>query len=95
MSHDLRAPIRAINGFAQVLEEDYTDKFDLKRVKALHSIIHNSSRMGILIDDLLSFSKLGRKEMTVSKIDMTALIKSIVEEFKTEYFGNLFEYFNA
>jgi light-regulated signal transduction histidine kinase (bacteriophytochrome) len=51
VSHDLRAPIRAINGFAQVLEEDYTDKFDLKGVKALQ----NSSRMGILIDDLLSF----------------------------------------
>jgi light-regulated signal transduction histidine kinase (bacteriophytochrome) len=66
------------------LEEDYADKFDLEGVKALHSIIHNSNRMGVLIDDLLSFSKLGRKEMISSKIDMTALINSIREE--------LFEY---
>jgi len=80
VSHDLRAPIRAIGGYTKILEEDYADKFDLEGLKALNSIIHNSNRMGILIDDLLSFSKLGRKEIIVSKIDMTALVKSIGEE---------------
>lgn len=55
MSHDLRVLLKLANGFAHVLEEDYTDKFDLNGVKSFHSIIRNSSRMGILIDDLLLF----------------------------------------
>ena len=84
VSHDLRAPIRAINGYAKILEEDYAGKFDLDGVSALHSITHNSRKMGQLIDDLLAFSKLGRKQVTVSDLNMTALVKSIKDELLIE-----------
>ena len=84
VSHDLRAPIRAINGYAQILEEDYEGKFDSAGTKVLQSIKNNSKKMGNLIDDLLAFSKLGRKQVTVSEINMFALVKSVSEELLLE-----------
>ena len=84
VSHDLRAPIRAINGYAKILEEDYGDIFDLEGSKALDSIMHNSKKMGQLIDDLLAFSKLGRKQVTVSEINMTDLVRTVIEELLIE-----------
>src|ERR1700690_2597424 len=86
VSHDLRAPIRAINGYAKILEEDYAEKLDSDGTKVLYSIMHNSKKMGELIDDLLAFSKLGRKQVTVSEIDMTALVNLVREEllFRSE-----------
>jgi signal transduction histidine kinase len=84
VSHDLRAPIRAINGYAQILEEDYTGKFDEDGTKALHSIMANSKKMGCLIDDLLAFSRLGREQVTVSEINMNTLVTSVIEELLTE-----------
>jgi len=96
VSHDLRAPIRAINGYAKIIEEDYAGKLDLDGVSAIHSITHNSRKMGQLIDDLLAFSKLGRKQVTVSDLNMTALVKSIKDELlfedkenKTEFVLNI------
>ncbi|WP_316784921.1 sensor histidine kinase [Pedobacter frigiditerrae] len=80
VSHDLRAPIRAINGYSKILLEDYVEKLDVDGEKALQSIIYNSKKMGLLIDDLLAFSKLGRKPVTVAEIDMNALVQLIKEE---------------
>lgn len=80
ISHDLRAPLRAINGFAKILHEDYAPKFDDEGMSSLNAIMNNSKRMGILIDDLLKFSRLGRKEISTSEINMTALVKSVKEE---------------
>src|SRR5450631_4048723 len=74
ISHDLRAPIRAINAYTKILSEDYSEKFDTDGLKILYSIMRNSKKMGELIDDLLAFSKLGRKQVTVSEINMTALV---------------------
>ena len=80
VSHDLRAPLRAINGYAKILEEDHALTMDADGIDSLAAILKNSKRMGNLIDDLLAFSRLGKKEMTTSEINMTALVKSIREE---------------
>ena len=80
VSHDLRAPIRAINAYTKILMEDYSDKMDTDGTKVLHSIMRNSKKMGELIDDLLAFSKLGRKQVKVSEINMTDLVNLVREE---------------
>jgi len=85
VSHDLRAPLRAINGYSKILQEDYAPKLDDEGVNFINAIGKNSKKMGELIDDLLAFSRLGRTEMRTSEINMQALVKSITEE---ETIGN-------
>ncbi|MES2827317.1 MAG: ATP-binding protein [Bacteroidota bacterium] len=91
VSHDLRAPIRAIHGYTQILAEDYSENFNAEGMKVFHSITRNSKKMGELIDDLLAFSKLGRKQVTFSEIDMDLLVKNVLEEL-TEDGENVPEY---
>jgi signal transduction histidine kinase len=92
VSHDLRAPIRAINGYTRILVEDYSDKLDSDGKKILQSIINNSKKMGELIDDLLAFSKLGRKQVTVSEINMTDLLRMVQDELSFEDYENIPEF---
>ncbi len=89
VSHDLRAPIRAINGYSKILMEDHAHKLDKDGEKVLQSIIYNSQKMGLLIDDLLAFSKLGRKPVTVAEIDMDALVNLVQEELLFEHGENV------
>jgi signal transduction histidine kinase len=89
VSHDLRAPIRAINGYTKILKEDYEENIDEDGRTILQSIINNSKKMGNLIDDLLAFSKLGRKQVTVSEIDMVALVQSVKEELVNDESENI------
>jgi PAS domain S-box-containing protein len=79
VSHDLRAPLRALSGNATILKNDYGDKFDEEGGKFLQSIIRNSKKMGVLIDDLLAFSKLGRKQVAASEINMNSILSAIVD----------------
>jgi len=80
ISHDLRSPLRAINGYSKILQEDYASKMDAEGESALSAILKNSKKMGELIDDLLTFSRLGRTALTTSEINMTVLVKSVIEE---------------
>jgi PAS domain S-box-containing protein len=83
VSHDLRAPLRAIDGFTRLLADDYAPHLDTEG-KRLCSIIHeNTAKMGRLIDDLLAFSRLGRAEMSLSRIDMETMANSVFHELTT------------
>ncbi len=80
VSHDLRAPLRAISGFAQAVVEDYSPKLDDEGQRFLALIQDNAHRMGQLIDDLLTFSRLNRQQMTHTKVDVQEQVKSIFDE---------------
>jgi signal transduction histidine kinase len=80
VSHDLRAPLRAIDGFSQILVEDYGDKLDENGQHQLDVIQGSARQMGQLIDDLLAFSRLGRKGMSMSEIDMGVLAQEVFEQ---------------
>jgi PAS domain S-box-containing protein len=80
VSHDLRAPLRAINGYAEMLREDHSAGFNEEGTRLLHKITHGAVKMGNLIDDLLAFSKLGRKEIKKEPLDLNELVEAIIQE---------------
>jgi len=80
VSHDLRAPLRAIDGFALMIEEDCGKHLDAEGRRYLSVIRDNSRRMGILIDDLLSFSRLGRQPVANREVNMDSLMREVVAE---------------
>jgi signal transduction histidine kinase len=77
VSHDLRAPLRAIVGFTTVLEEDYANQLDAEARRIMTVIKDNTMKMGMLIDDLLAFSRLGRQDIIKTRVDMTALVNEV------------------
>jgi signal transduction histidine kinase len=80
VSHDLRTPLRAVDGFARIFEEDYGDKVDSEGRRLLGVIRDSSRRMGTLIDDLLAFSMLGRQALHPVEVDMGALAGEVWAE---------------
>jgi light-regulated signal transduction histidine kinase (bacteriophytochrome) len=82
VSHDLRTPLRAIDGYARILKEDHADQLDDEGRRLLNVIYDSAQTMGTLIDDLLTLSRLGRREMTRAPIDMEALLQETVDELR-------------
>ncbi len=80
VSHDLRAPLRAIDGFSGILREDYADKLDDEGRRLLGVVGSNAKRMEQLIDDILKFSRTGRTELSLVRVDMDKLARGAVEE---------------
>ncbi|MBI2863748.1 MAG: hypothetical protein HYX94_04215 [Chloroflexi bacterium] len=82
VSHDLRAPLRSVAGFSQVLLEDYFDRLDEEGRDSLRRIIAGTQKMGQLIDDLLNLSRLTRAEMKLQPHNLSAMVKKIGEAKK-------------
>jgi two-component system sensor kinase len=80
VSHDLRSPLRAIDGFSRIVEEDYAPKLDDEGRRLIGVIRGEAQRMGRLIDDLLTFSRLGRQKVESVRIDMEAMARRVFEE---------------
>ncbi len=82
VSHDLRAPLRSVHGYMNIFSEEYSNKLDDEGRRLINVIIRNGQIMGQLIDDLLAFSHLGRRELICSIVSMKPLVETIIEDQK-------------
>jgi light-regulated signal transduction histidine kinase (bacteriophytochrome) len=85
VSHDLRAPLRAMSGYAHLLADDTDSRFGPDGRKMLERIRANAEHMGELIEDILEFSRVGRNELRHDRIDMTALAQGVADEMHDDY----------
>ncbi len=88
VSHDLRAPLRTINGYVHMILRKHADAFDEEVVKRFNVIKSSTLMMGQLIDDLLSFSRLGRARLSMMQLDMDELIREAWEEVAADCDGS-------
>ncbi|WP_042490558.1 AAA family ATPase [Anabaena sp. PCC 7108] len=92
VSHDLRAPLRAIDGFSRMMQEDYSEQLDTEANRYLKIIRDNAKRMGELIDDLLNLSRLDRKAMSKQPVLVNKLIQQVLCDLTPEYSGRQIEF---
>ena len=82
VSHDLRAPLRAIDGFSRKVVMGYGERLGEEGRRQLQVVRDNAQRMGQLIDNLLAFSRLGRREIVLQPLDMDAIVKGVADELR-------------
>jgi signal transduction histidine kinase len=87
VSHDLRAPLRHVVGFSELLQRHAAEALDEKSRRYLKTILESATRMGNLIDDLLAFSRIGRAETRKTQFDLDPLVKEVVAEQKQDARG--------
>jgi PAS domain S-box-containing protein len=82
VSHDLRAPLRSIDGFSQILLEEYSERLDADGRSHLERVRAAAQRMGCLIDDLIRLSRVGRSQLELTDVDLSGMVAEIVEELR-------------
>lgn len=87
VSHDLRAPLRHVSGFMELLRQNAWPVIDATGRRYMTTILESSKRMGMLIDDLLAFSRIGRSEMKGKEVDTEKLLKGVIREMQGEIKG--------
>ncbi len=92
VSHDLRAPLRTMTGFAQALLEDYGEKLEPEAARYLGIISNGATQMGRLIDDLLSFSRLSRQNLSVSTVSISELVQEVRDELTADQAGRTIDW---
>ena len=92
VSHDLRAPLRAVDGYTRMLEEDYGRELGAEATRLLAAVRANSQRMSQLIDDLLAFSRLGREALRTRPVQLDELVRQVIAETRSENGGRNIEF---
>jgi light-regulated signal transduction histidine kinase (bacteriophytochrome) len=92
VAHDLRAPLRHIAGYSDVLTQDYGPRLDAEGRRCLEKIGDGAQKMGCLVDDLLSLSKIGRQALSVEATSLDLLLRQVVEELAPECSGRQVEW---
>lgn len=92
VSHDLRAPLRAIEGFSRMLMEEHSDRLDEEGLRLLSIIRQNSDYMGELIEHLLMLSRVDRRELAEVEVDMNALARQVAEEHQQSLDGRILDF---
>lgn len=82
VSHDLRSPLNAVSGYAQIIQSEYSEILDDEGREFLANILSATFSMAKLIDDLLQFSRSGRSEINTEPIDLSAMVKSVLDELR-------------
>jgi PAS domain S-box-containing protein len=91
VSHDLRAPLRAVDGFSQAVLEDYGAQLPEEGRRDLQTIREGAQRMGVLIDDLLKFSRLSRTPLNTQEVNTAKLVRNVLEDLKSQREGRQIE----
>jgi len=91
VSHDLRAPLRAIDSFAAIIDEDYAPVLDDEGRRLFRLVRVNAQKMGQLIEDILAFSRAGRRELNMTRLDMTALVREVWQGLEPQWQGRALE----
>jgi PAS domain S-box-containing protein len=80
VSHDLRAPLRAIDNFSSILQQEHANRLDDEGHRLIRVVRKNAARMGTLIDDMLDFARAGRRDLILADIDLEALVREVLED---------------